>query len=455
MATPIRFGTDGVRGVAGEDLTHDVVAALGRAVARVLGVDRPFLVARDTRESGPLLERALGSGLTAEGAAVESVGVFPTPGLAYLSQARGLPGAMISASHNPYRDNGIKVFGPDGRKLPDEVERRIEAELSDPGSRVGGRASPRRGGAEVEGSVEAAPGATGEYLEHLADAVEGRTLGGLRVVVDCAHGAAVSTAPIALGELGAEVVAIACEPDGRNINEGCGSTHPEALQRAVVEHGADAGLAFDGDADRVIAVDERGRVVDGDQLMGVAAVDLRERGRLRHDTVVATVMSNLGLHRAMEAHGIAVRRTRVGDRHVLAAMDEGGYSLGGEQSGHVIFRDLATTGDGVLSGLVLLDVVVRTGRRLSELASVVRRLPQVLHNVRVADPDGLGAADAFWDDVRSVEEELGDRGRVLVRPSGTEPVVRVMVEAGSESEAERLAVGLGERLVAALGSPGP
>ncbi len=455
----LRFGTDGVRGVSGEDLTAETVALLGRATARVVGSERPFLIGRDTRQSGPEIEDALGAGLVAEGAVAESVGVLPTPGLAYLSQARELPAAMISASHNPFSDNGIKLFAAGGRKLPDELERRIEEEMATLEAGSGAPAAPQRAGNPgnpgTPGVVDRSERADRDYLDHLATVLAGRTLDGLRVVVDCANGAAWETAPRVLRRLGAEVEAIAVEPDGRNINEACGSTHPDALREAVVDRAADVGLAFDGDADRVIAVDEGGSLVDGDHIIAVAALDLRDRGLLRDDTVVTTVMANLGFRKAMEGASIRVVETKVGDRHVLDAMDAGGYSLGGEQSGHVIFADLATTGDGVLTGLVLLDVMTRSGRRLSDLASVVTKLPQVLVNVRVADRDSLAGARSFWEDVARVESELGEDGRVLVRPSGTEPVVRVMVEAPTEERAQECARRLADRLADASGPGDP
>lgn len=443
----LRFGTDGVRGDAEHELTGEAVRGLGRATARVLGCDRPFLVARDTRESGPAIEAALVGGLAEEGCEVTRLGVLPTPGLAFLAQARSLPAAMISASHNPYRDNGIKLLTPGGRKLPDEVERRIEAEVE--------VLPPPAGDHPPEPPRAPLPAghddASADYASHLVAALEGRDLRGLRVVVDCAHGAAFEVAPAVLAQLGAEVVVRCAEPDGRNINAGCGSTFPDGLRAEVLAAGADAGLAFDGDADRLIAVDETGHTVDGDHLLAVAALDLRSRGGLRDQTVVTTVMANLGFRKAMDAHGISVIETRVGDRYVLEAMDAGGYSLGGEQSGHVIFADLATTGDGILSGLVLLDIVARSGQKLSELASVVTKLPQVLESVGVADRDGLDGAATFWREVAAVESELGADGRVLVRPSGTEPVVRVMVEATEEAVARRQADRLVAALVAALG----
>ena len=446
----LRFGTDGVRGLANVDLTPELAVALGRAAARVLGTDRPFVLARDTRRSGPMLEGALAAGLCAEGADVVLAGVMPTPGAAYLSQSRDCPAAVLSASHNPFPDNGIKFFGRGGRKLTDDVEARVEAELE---ALLAGRAEATR----VEGAAVGTSSADGsvleEYESHLLSALEGRRLDGLRVVIDCGNGAACAAAPRVLARLGAKVenLDIGGHPDGANINAGCGSTHPGPLQAEVVDRGAAAGLAFDGDADRLVAVDERGGLVDGDHILAIAALDLLSRARLRHDTVVATVMANLGFHQAMAAEGIRVETTPVGDRSVLEAMEAGGFSLGGEQSGHIIFGDLATTGDGLLSGLVLLDVLARSGRPLSELAAVVVKLPQVLRNVRVADRAGLAEAAAFWAEVASVEAELAGSGRVLVRPSGTEPLVRIMVEAATGDIAEAYTDRLVTALTGALG----
>lgn len=437
----LRFGTDGVRGVANQELTPELVTALGRAAARVLGKERPFLVARDTRRSGPMLEAALVAGLCAEGAGVLRAGVLPTPGLAYLAQLSEAPAAMISASHNPFSDNGVKLFAPGGRKIPAEWERRVEDELRTlavdmpTDAPVGAAVGFDRG---VGDGLE-------RYTAHLVRALEGRRLEGVHVVLDCGHGAAFEAAPLAFEALGARVDVRNARPDGTNINAGCGSTDPAALQQAVVETGAHAGLAFDGDADRVIGVDERGELVDGDQMLAALALDFRERGRLNHDAVVATVMSNLGLRRALEHHAIALVETPVGDRHVLAALEAQGLSLGGEQSGHVICADLATTGDGTLTGILLLDLVARSGKPLSEIAGVVTRLPQVLRSVRVADRAELAGADGFERELRAAESELGADGRVLVRPSGTEPVVRVMVEAPTHEQAEAVA----DRLAAA------
>jgi len=445
----LRFGTDGVRGLANVELTPELALALGRAAARVLGAERPFVLARDTRRSGPMLEAALASGLAAEGADVVLAGVLPTPGVAYLSQQRDCPAAVLSASHNPFPDNGIKFFAPGGRKLTDEIEERLERELD---AILAAHPPPAR----VEGAAVGAVASERlgeEYAAHLLTVLEGRRLDGLRVVIDCGNGAATVTAPGVLTQLGAKVenLAIGAQPDGTNINARCGSTDPGPLQAEVVATGAAAGLAFDGDADRLVAVDERGGLVDGDHILAIAALDLRARGLLRHNTVVATVMANFGFHQAMTAAGIRVETTPVGDRSVLEAMEGGGFGLGGEQSGHIIFGDLATTGDGLLSGLVLLDVLVRSGRSLSELASVVQKLPQVLRNVRVADRAGLPDATAFWAEVAAVEAELGAGGRVLVRPSGTEPLVRIMVEASTGEAATAYTDRLEAALTAALG----
>lgn len=393
-----------------------------------------------------MLEGALAAGLASEGADVTLLGVAPTPAVAWRSAADAVSAAVISASHNPYADNGIKFFLAGGRKLSDETEERLEAELNvilagPPASESIGKVS------EV--------GDDDRYAQALVATLEGRTLDGLHVVVDCANGAGYRVAPDVLRRLGARVDVLSDDPDGTNINADCGSTHPELLQKTVVERGADAGLALDGDADRVLAVDHRGELVDGDQIIALCALDLRERNRLRDDTVVVTVMTNLGFRQAMEAHGVRVVETAVGDRYVLEALEEGGWSLGGEQSGHVIFRSMATTGDGTLTAIQVLDVMARTGRRLADLASVMKRLPQVLRNVRVADRQGLEGADGFWSEVRAVEADLGQGGRVLVRPSGTEPVVRVMVEAPTADEAEAATDRLCGALAAALGTQAP
>lgn len=414
-----------MRGVAGSDLTAALALDLGRAAARVLDA-REAVVGGDSRRSTRMLEAAVVAGLAAEGVLVHRLGLVPTPAVAFAAQRWGVMGVVVSASHNPYHDNGIKLFARGGLKLSDDVEAAIEAELDalgPPSADVG---------AIADTDVER------DYLDHVGGVLGGRRLDGLRIVVDGANGAASYLAPELFDRVGADVVAIGCEPDGVNINQDCGATHPAGLAAAVRAHGADLGLALDGDADRLIAVDAQGRVVDGDHIMAVLALDMRERGQLRGDTVVVTVMTNLGFRQAMAAHGVHVVETAVGDRYVLEALDAGGFSLGGEQSGHVIRRDLATTGDGMLTGLLLADVVARTGRPLAELAAVMTQLPQVLVNVRLAErPPGL--LDALAPHVAEAQAALGERGRVLVRPSGTEPLVRVMVEAPTDDEARRVA----------------
>ncbi|HVM14048.1 MAG TPA: phosphoglucosamine mutase [Egibacteraceae bacterium] len=426
------FGTDGIRGVANTELTPELAVGLGRAVVRTLreeGTHRPCVViGRDTRASGEMLEAALLAGICSAGGDAVLLGVLPTPGVAFLTTHLGAnSGAMISASHNPVGDNGIKFFGPDGFKLTDEEEKRVEELLQRtdqdrPTGAAIGRLVPE------EGLLEA-------YVGHLV--ATGGDLTGLRVVVDCAEGAAFEVAPAVLRRLGCDVTAIHADPTGANINDGCGSTHPETVARAVVEHGADVGLAFDGDADRLIATDHTGAVVDGDTILAVLARRLHDAGRL--DTVVTTVMTNLGFHQAMERLGIAVVATRVGDRYVLEAMREHGYLLGGEQSGHVILADHATTGDGVLTAVQLLSTVVETQRPLADLAQVMRRLPQVLVNVPDVDRARLADAELLWKAVAEEEAALDRSGRVLIRASGTEPLVRVMVEADSEERAATVA----------------
>jgi phosphoglucosamine mutase len=438
----LRFGTDGVRGVANVDLTPELALALGRAAVRVLGGDR-YAVGRDTRRSGPLLEAALAAGLASEGADVTVLGVVPTPEVAWWSATEDAPAAMVSASHNPFADNGIKLFSAGGRKLPDDVERRLEAELQRllgavvSGDTAGPEPVPVPTAAEV-GRIVPVAGDDGPhrgYAAAVAASIDGRRLDGLTAVVDCANGSASVVAPAVLRDLGVDVHVLHDRPDGTNINDGCGSTHTDGLARAVIERGADLGVAFDGDADRVLMVDAAGELVDGDQLIALCAVDRHERGTLPGDAVVVTVMTNLGFRLAMEAHGIAVVETAVGDRYVLEALEARGLALGGEQSGHVIFRDLATTGDGLLTAVQALDVVVRSARPLAEVAGVMSRLPQVLRNVRVARRDPA-VVEHLAADIAAVEGRLGDLGRVLVRPSGTEPLVRVMAEAPTEAEAE-------------------
>ncbi len=423
----MRFGTDGVRGVAYTELTIDFASRLARAAAQVLmadGGDPLVVVGGDTRESTPDFAAALCAGFADAGLEVVRLGVVPTPTLAFEAQRRGAIGAMVSASHNPYQDNGIKLFARGGRKLADDVEERIEAAL-DAGS--ANAPTPRAAGAP--GSVTDVDDTSEHYVAHVLGYLEGRRLDGLRVVVDTANGAAHRLAPQVLRATGAEVAVIADQPDGRNINDDCGATVPGRVARAVQESGADLGVALDGDADRLIAVDHTGAVVDGDHIIAITALDLLAKGELRNDTVVVTVMTNLGFRLAMDAAGIHVVETAVGDRYVLEALRDGGHSLGGEQSGHVIFADHATTGDGILTAVALLDAVQRSGLPLADVASAaMTSLPQVLVNVRVAErmPD---VAARLADDIAAVEAELGATGRVLVRASGTEPLVRVMVEA--------------------------
>jgi phosphoglucosamine mutase len=441
------FGTDGVRGLANADLTPELALALGRAAVGVLRAERPsgsgrpaVVVGRDPRTSGVLLESALVAGILSAGGDVLAAGVVPTPAIAFLTRHyRAAAGAVISASHNAMPDNGIKFFGPEGFKLPDAVEERIEAAVA-----TADHGAPRPVGPDVGGLRPAADDAVEAYLAHLLEGVP--DLDGLQVVVDCANGAAAEIAPEAYRRAGAKVTAVAADPDGHNINAGVGSTHPEHVQAALARSGAQVGLAHDGDADRLLAVDEHGTLVDGDVILAIAALDERDRGGLPTGTVVTTVMTNLGFRLAMAEHGIEVLQTAVGDRYVLEAMLAGGHSLGGEQSGHVIFLDRATTGDGLLTGLRLLSIMARSGRPLSELATVMRRLPQVLVNVRVADRQGLAEAAGVWRAVEAEEARLGERGRVLVRPSGTEPLVRVMVEAETEPTARATA----DRLAAAV-----
>ncbi len=429
------FGTDGVRGLANADLSPELALRLAVSAAHTLAEHvqgRPpvALVGRDPRASGEMLEAAVVAGLTSAGAMVVRLGVLPTPAVAFLTaESRADLGVMISASHNPMPDNGIKLFAAGGQKLPDDIEAEIEAGLDTEFVRPTG---------ERVGRVDDLLDGAAHYVSHLVKAVPHR-LDGLRVVVDCANGAASEVGPAAYTEAGATVIPIHAEPDGININDGCGSTHLGQLTAAVLEHGADLGIAHDGDADRCLAVDAAGNEIDGDQILAILALAMRDAGTLAGDTLVATVMSNLGLRLACQREGIHLIETRVGDRYVLEALRNGGYSLGGEQSGHVVLPEHATTGDGVLTGLLLMSRMAATGRSLADLASVVRKLPQVLINVPVADRAGAAAAGRVLDAVREAEAELGGEGRVLLRPSGTEQLVRVMVEAPSEETAHAVA----------------
>ncbi len=432
------FGTDGVRGVAGRDLTARLALDLSVAAATVLGSpgsSRPrVVVGRDPRASGEFLEGAVVAGLASSGVDVLRLGVTPTPAVAYLTKALDADfGVVLSASHNPAPDNGIKFFARGGRKLPDAVEDQIEELLASP--------VPPSVPAAGFGRVTEAQAEQELYLRHLLSSLgdDGRPpLAGLRVVVDCAHGAAYAIAPEALRRAGAEVIAIGVEPDGLNINQGCGSTSLDAISAAVVSHGADAGIAHDGDADRCLAVDADGQVVDGDQILAVLASDLKDSGRLAGDTVVVTVMSNLGFRLAMSDAGIRVVETPVGDRYVLEAMLAGRHVLGGEQSGHIILLEHATTGDGILTGLHLLSVLGRRGISLAEAVKVMTRYPQVLINVP-GDKTRAASSPHLAEAVESAREELGGSGRILVRPSGTERAVRVMVEAVDTTQAETVA----------------
>lgn len=432
------FGTDGVRGVANVELTPELAMAIGRglvALRQVEGEARPaVLIGRDPRWSGEMLAAALTAGITSAGGDAVDVGVLPTPGVAYLTTTSGAAaGVVISASHNPVGDNGIKVFGPDGFKLRDEEEAELEQLIA---TDADDRPSRTRPTGEAIGRALSDPAAVDRYVAHLV-ATAGVDLAGLKVVVDGANGAAADVAPRVYRELGAEVVPIHCHPDGANINAGCGSTHPEIITTATREHGADVGISHDGDADRLIAATHTGDEVDGDVILAILARQLHHLGVLAAETVVTTVMTNLGFRQAMDALGIEVVETAVGDRYVLEAMRARGLNLGGEQSGHVIALDHATTGDGVLTAVQLLATMRRTGASLAELATVMTRLPQVLVNVAGVDRAALPDAAAVWQVVQAEEARLAGTGRVLLRPSGTEPLIRVMAEAATQADAQR------------------
>ncbi len=443
MATRL-FGTDGVRGLANRDLTAELTLDLAVAAAHVLAEVGEFaghrpraIVGRDSRASGEFLAAATVAGLASAGVDVDDVGILPTPAVAHLIAQTGADfGVMLSASHNPMPDNGIKFFARGGHKLADDIEDAIETRLREPWQRpIGesvGRIRPMADGAE-------------RYINHLVGVIPHR-LDGLHVVLDTAHGAASQVAPEAFRRAGARVTQIGGTPDGWNINDGCGSTHLEPLQAAVVAHQADLGIALDGDADRCLAVDAGGRIVDGDHIMTVLALAMRQRGQLAQETVVVTVMSNLGMLQALEREGLRYVQTGVGDRYVLEAMKASQYSLGGEQSGHVIFLDHSTTGDGTLTGLMVAAHVAASGRSLADLAGVMTQLPQVLLNVKGVDKDRVDSDVVVQAEARAVETELGGAGRVLLRKSGTEPLVRVMVEADTQERAQAAA----ERIAAAV-----
>ncbi len=428
------FGTDGIRGRANEwPMTPETALLVGRAVGYLFrnkeGRHR-VLIGKDTRLSGYLLENAMASGLCSVGAEAMLVGPLPTPAIAFLTtDMRCDAGVVISASHNPYYDNGIKIFGRDGFKLSDELEAQIEDMV------LNGTISDFRVKDAEIGRAYRIEDAQGRYIVHLKNTFPKEfTLEGLTIVLDCAHGAAYRVAPAVFEELGARVIKLGVSPNGLNINEGCGALHPELVSEAVRKHGADLGIALDGDADRVIVVDEKGEIVDGDQIMALCAREMKEAGTLRGDAVVATVMSNMGLEKALEEMGLRLLRTKVGDRFVVEEMRRGGYNLGGEQSGHIIFLDHATTGDGILAALQLLSVMKRRERPLSELASLMEKFPQVLINVKVKEKKPPEEIPGLPELVKKIEEKLGDEGRVLIRPSGTEPKYRVMLEGTDEEK---------------------
>lgn len=427
------FGTDGVRGIANQELTPELAFKIGRCGGYVLTRQTrhpKIVIGLDTRISGLMLEAALTAGLLSIGANVVRLGVVSTPCVAYMTRKLGADaGVMISASHNPVEDNGIKFFGGDGYKLLDDTELEIEALMDAEKDEL-----PRPIGPDL-GTVTEEPDAKLAYLEFLKETVSA-SFAGLKIVLDCANGAAYELAPRVFRELGAEVIATGAEPNGLNINDGCGSTHPEALVAEVRRHGADLGLSFDGDADRLIAIDENGHEVDGDYILTICGDAMNRAGRLNHSTVVTTVMANIGFFKGMKELGLNAVQTAVGDRYVMEEMRRGGYNLGGEQSGHVIFLDHNTTGDGILTALQLVDTLVKSGKKLSELKSSMRKFPQVLVNVRVADKSKYKDNSAIDQAIAAVEQELGDNGRVLVRPSGTESLIRVMAEGPEKSQVE-------------------
>ncbi|ADC49822.1 MULTISPECIES: phosphoglucosamine mutase [Alkalihalophilus] len=442
------FGTDGVRGVANKDLTPELAFKLGRMGGYVLTkqTDKPrVVIGRDTRISGEMLESALVAGLLSIGAEVMRLGVISTPGVAYLTKALSADaGVMISASHNPVPDNGIKFFGPDGFKLLDEQEKEIEDLIDQTED-----ALPRPVGDAV-GQVNDYFEGGQKYIQFLKQTVQD-DFSGIHIALDCANGAASSLAPHLFADLEADISTMGTSPNGININEDCGSTHPEHLAELVVEKGAQVGLAFDGDADRLIAIDENGQIVDGDHIMFICAKFMKEQGWLNHGTVVSTVMSNLGFYKGLEEAGIDTKQTGVGDRYVMEEMRKGGYNLGGEQSGHIIFLDHITTGDGMLSALQLVNIMKVTGKKLSELASEMETFPQTLVNVRVTDKHAVTDNEKVRASIEAVEADMAGEGRVLVRPSGTEPLVRVMVEAKTEEKCEQYVTEIAKVVEAEMG----
>lgn len=429
------FGTDGVRGVANTELTAELAFRLGRAGAHVLtqqGHPKKIVIGRDTRVSGDMLEAALVAGICSVGADVYKVGILPTPAIAYLTRKLGAGvGVVISASHNPVQDNGIKFFGPSGYKLPDELERQIEELALDDQAEL-----PRPIGGDL-GRMYYVADAVDQYV-NFAKKTIATDLKGIKIVVDCANGAAYQVAPRIYAELGAEIIPVFHRPDGVNINADCGSTHPEILMEEVVRQGADLGLAHDGDADRVLAVDHQGNLVDGDQIIVMCAKHLKSKNKLRKNLTVVTVMSNLGLHKALQASDIEVTETKVGDRYVLEKLLETGARFGGEQSGHVIFLEHNTTGDGIITALQMLAVVKESGKSLAQLAGQMERYPQILKNIQVKDKNYVMNSPIISEAIRRFERDLAGQGRILVRPSGTEPLVRIMVEGKDMDELQRI-----------------
>lgn len=446
------FGTDGIRGIANQEpMTSELAVRLGRAAAYIFknktGRHR-IVIGKDTRLSGYMLESALTSGICSMGVDVLLVGPFPTPGIAFLTRSlRADAGVVISGSHNPFEDNGIKFFSKDGLKLPDDLEKEIEDLI------FSNKIDHVRPTATGIGKAYRIDDAEGRYIEFVKNSFpKEMNLEGLKVVVDCANGAAYKIMPMVLRELGAEIIAIGDKPDGLNINLECGSLHPKKIQNAVIDYGADAGIAHDGDADRVIFCCEKGGLVDGDQVMAACAIDMKREGRLKCDTLVTTTMSNLGLELAMKQHGIRVIRTQVGDRYVLEEIIRGGYNLGGEQSGHIIFYDHNTTGDGIITGLQVLALIKKTGRRLSDLASAMVKLPQVLINVKIKKKIDLSSVDGIRRKVEEIEKRLGESGRILIRYSGTEPLVRIMVEGACEDEIQVMGEEVASAIRASIGA---
>lgn len=447
---PVRrhFGTDGVRGVANTELSPQLTLALGAAAARVLreaSDSNEIVVGRDPRLSGDLLQAALTAGICSQGMNVSTLGVIPTPGVAYVTQMRGAAaGVVLSASHNPMADNGIKFFGPDGRKLPDELEARIEVAMENWAEQ------PRPSGPNV-GRISDAKWDMERYADHLKETAGPELFTGWRLIIDGANGAASQLAPVVVGGLGAEVIPLSCTPNGVNINEDCGSLHPETMARKVVEEGAFAGMAFDGDADRVILADERGRIFDGDRILCAVGIWLKRQGRLPADTVVGTIMSNLGLEAALTRHGIKLVRASVGDRYVAEQMKAHGAILGGEKSGHILFYEHTTTGDGILTALQVLRLCRESGRKLSEWADEMDEYPQKLVSLPVRERDGWEQNSAIANAIREAEARLDGRGRINVRPSGTEKKIRVMVEGPDKGEVEEVVESVAVVIRAELG----